>query len=1218
MNQRIKHLLSIGLFVTSFAMAQQTLQEDQDFRFAIQLENRGLYDIAALQFERFADTYPTSPQAPTALLQAGENYEKADSLARASRVYLAVLLQYPQSAILDKAQYNQGRLLAKNGEHLQAAIAYDRIKVLSPRSALIPEAQIAAAHSFLLAGDLQRSYDAAFYILENHSTHPARLRAHKTIADVHEHRGDYTLALQSLERILSDRVEDDLAATAYIQKAEILKKLGRFTQADSVLNKLVAGKYASPIVSGAALTLARSMQEQGQFRDAATVLNNALAKVTVDDKSDLWLTLGDNYYLEEDFSQAKSTYLKVANAAQTSSGLYLYRLGMVDKALGDVPSASSHFEQVLDDTTLHEKIRIHAAIEYADLIARSGRAVEGIRYLQNCVATATEQADRNELLLAIAGLQETCLQDFVGARQNYHAILAGSPKSSIADDAQYFAARSYEYEGNLKNALGEYSRYLQYYPGGDFHSISQQKVDIFRLTTPAESKTLQQAVNEIVAPVSRAGALHTLAHYQMHSFYDYARALELLESAERENADGLNLEKVYYDKGFCHFILQGKASLAKRMQEAGEHAGQLMRLAERMATNYPQSKLTDQVEYWAALANLPTQESVAARSEFLTSSINKMNNDSLRQHLQLRLVDEIVASSRGQDASQLEQAGRSLDAIISSSACERIQAEALYKRALLFYHTAKSDSSIALLNRMLLLRDSTRRVDALYLLATLYEERGNDSDAQRLYYEVAEHYFYSPSAARAEVKLISLMLRRGQVKEAEARVLAKEKTGVPRELKIFYPVKADDEALWLWTELTRRTKSPQQAVAALQQYLDLGKDSQHYAEALFAIGELADEMNKQEMALGYFQECAAIVPDEPLGQKARFKTAQLYFDRGLYEEAGERYADIRDDLSGDVRKEAFVQQIICHYRLGKLGRAEDLLKQFKKEYDDRNAEAKFLYEEGMFYINSKDFAKAEKSLKTLASRYDDVPQGARGDLGLARLYVVQTKTEEALKRLTEIPTKYKDPEIVATAFLNLADFYYENRALANTVEAGKQVLQLTNDRLMRGQALDLLINALDDLGMRDQAIAYQREYIETYPHASDLLDRRIRIGTFLYYLKEYDRAIVQLKELKPLAPANDEARVQFWIAESYAAAGLTEQAIIEYLKVRYQCQQHPKLPFGVTALYKAGEGYQKLGNLPKAKEMYETVVRERGATDDIGRHASRKLQEVEAEMGKQL
>ncbi|MBN1466547.1 tetratricopeptide repeat protein [candidate division KSB1 bacterium] len=1217
MSQQARHLLIILLFAVSFAAAQQTLQEDQDFRFAVQLENRELYDIAALQFERFADMYPTSPQAPTALLRAGENYAKSDSLSRASQAFMAVLLRYPQSAIVDKAQYHQGGVLLRNGEYLQAAMAFDRIKILSPESGLIPEAQIAAAQSYLQAGETQRSYDAAFYILENYSTHPTRLQAYKSIADVHEQRGDYTLAGQFIDRLLSDRIEDDLAADAYVQKAGLLKKLGRFTEADSVLNRLLAGTYAGPIVSRAALTLAKSMQEQRQLPEAERVLTDALAKVGAEDKDDLWLSLGDTYYLESNFSGAKSTYLKVTDQAIAGKGLNLYRLGMANKALGDVPSALTSFEQVLADTALCENIRLYAAIEYAGLLANQGRPAEGIRYLQNIVANTTDPAGRNELFLAIAVLQETHLQDFVGARQNYGAVMAGSARSAILDDAQYAIARSYEKEGDLKSALREHSRYLDYYPGGDFYATSQHKTDVLRLIAPAHAKNLQHALDEIVAGglTSRAVGQHNLAHYHMYALYDFSKALELLERAAREDADErLNLERVNFDMAFCHFALHEKATWENRPGNAAEHAGQLTRLAGSMMTSHPASKLTAQVAYWAALANLPTRESAAARLDHLTASINQMRDDSLRQHLQLRLVDEMVASQSGDDAPLSQQVNRSLDEIIAVSAAEKIQAEALYKRALLL-HRAQPDSAAILLNRLLQLRDSSRRVEGLFLLATIYDEQSNDAEAQQLYFDVAEHYFYSPWAERAEVKLIALMLRRGQVKEADRRAQAREKTGIPRELKLFYPSKVDDEALWLWAELTRRTKSPQQAVEVLQRYVDLGKDSKHYAEALFAIGALADEMNKQEMAIGYFQECTRAAPGSDLGQKARLATAQLYFDRGRYEEASDLYADMQKELTGDGRRQAMAQNIICLYRMGRLGRAEDLLKQFKKEFNDRNAEARFLYEEGMYYIAGKDFSKAEKTLKNLA-KYDDVPEGARGDLGLARLYVVQTKTEDALDRLTQIPQKYKDPEIVATAYLNLADFYYENRALANTVDAGKRVLELTKDGPMRAQALDLLINANDDLGMRDQAIAYQRDYIEAFPHAPDILDRRIRIGTFFYYLKEYDRAISQLKELKPLTPADDEARVQFWIAESYAAAGLTEQSIIEYLKVRYQCQQHPKLPFGVTALYKAGEGYQKLDNLQKAKEMYEIVVRERGATDDIGRHASRKLQEVVAEMEK--
>ena len=89
-------ILMTAAILPGFAQ-QATLQEEQDFRFAIQLENKGLFDLAALQFERFAESYPMSVQAPHALFRAAQNYEKADSLSRAARDYQMILFQYPQS-----------------------------------------------------------------------------------------------------------------------------------------------------------------------------------------------------------------------------------------------------------------------------------------------------------------------------------------------------------------------------------------------------------------------------------------------------------------------------------------------------------------------------------------------------------------------------------------------------------------------------------------------------------------------------------------------------------------------------------------------------------------------------------------------------------------------------------------------------------------------------------------------------------------------------------------------------------------------------------------------------------------------------------------------------------------------------------------------------------------------------------------------------------------
>ncbi len=1205
-------MLIVFLLLSTIGTAQNTLQEEQDFRFAVQLESKGLFDIAALQFERYAELYPTSTQAPEALLRAGQNYEKADSLGRASHAFMAALLRYPQSPVVDRVQFSQAQLLAKNNEHLKAAIAFDRVKILAPESALIPEAQIAAAQSFLSAGEHQKAYDAALYILENYPTHPTRLQAYRAIADVHENKGDYTAAIHFLDRILGDRVEDDAAASVYTKKSQLLKKLGRYTQSDSVLFKLVTGKYGSPIVAGAAVELAKNMQAQRRFDEAEILLQDALDKVDIKDKAALWQTLGDNFYAQGDYAQARQTYMRLADSPAKSNGLYAYRLGMVNKQLKDLTAALSYFAQLQQDEALDPDIRFYGAIEYANVLALAGRAVDAVRFLQETVAGTASLAKRNELFLAMAKIQENYLNDYAGARQNYNAIIAGSPKSAILDDAQYFVARSYEHENNDKSALNEYNRYLQYYPGGDYFATSQHKVNFLKRIVPQDAANQKNILNEILAQgmsTNSPETLISLAEYQIFAFYDYERALALLQRAESmDSNERLNREKIEYDKALCFFVLHEKAVNGKNPGAAQQHSEQLQQIAKRMQMNFPASRLTAFVDFWAVQSSMPNLTAGQERIDELNSAIGRMADDSLRQHLQLQLVDEMVANSS--ERQSLQQASSILADIINQNGAGLNNPEALYKQALLLHKLSLADSATTLLNRSLVLPNNPRRVDALFLLATIYEERQNFIDAQRLYVDVVDGYFYSPWAERAEARLIGLMVKQGQASEAQKRMQAREKTGVPYELKIFYPQQVDDETLWLWAQVTRGTQSPQKAIEVLHKYLDLGKDATYRAEALFAIGELADDMHKKDMALGYFQECATSFPNDSLGQQALIKTADLYFERGMYEQARAHYETMRENLSGDLQRQAFQYLIICDFRLGKLSRAESGIKEFKKIYDDRNAEARFLYEEGMHYIDVKDLSKAEKTLKSLAGKYDDVPEGARGDLGLARLYVVQTKTEEALERLTEIPQKYKDPDIVATAYLNLADFYYENRALENTISAAKNVLDLQEKGPMRAQALDLLINAYDDLGLRDQAIAFQREYIEAYPYASNILDRRIRIGTFLYYLKEYDRAITELKDVQPLVPADDEARVQFWIAESYAAGGFTEQAIIEYLKVRYQCKQHPKLPFGVTAVYKAGEGFQKLGNYAKAKEMYEIVVRERGATDDFGRAANRKLQEL--------
>jgi tetratricopeptide (TPR) repeat protein len=1203
--------VTIMIWQANLPAQQATLQEEQDYRFAVELENKGLNDIAALQFERLANIYPFSMRAPEALMRAGQNYERADSLVKASQLYLSLLLKYPQSPLIDQAQFARAKLLAKNGEHVQAALAFDRIKVLTAQSTLVPDAQVEAAREFLQAQDYQHAADAAFYVLEKFPTHPLRLKAHYLMAQIHEAKQENMDALENLDRILSEKIEDEFAARVYTDKARLLNKIGRFAQADSVLQKLIKGNYGGPIVGAAAVQLAESLLSTRNFTASARLFSDVLPKVDEKSRAALLLLQADSDLMQNEWALAKAALaqIKPEQLASSQAGYY-YRLALVERSLLNPRDALTFYQKALTDTLADPQMIHYVKIDYARMLAAAGQPLDAVRLLQEYLRDLTVSTFRNQVFYKIAAIMERYLRDYDGARQNYQAIIAGAARCALVDDAQYYIALTFVKQSQPENALDAFNRYLTYYPGGDYDQQCRRQAELYRLLTFDQSGGPSQAP----AALSSAEMIYRLALLDLYSRHQYNRVYVSLQQALKEDSNHrLNKAELMHLMAACLYAQIDADAQAELSPGRQTDLDKLHNLAQQMLAEFPDSPFAHKVNGWDVQLRLDVLSKNEDKQQAIEEELQRLpigSDDDLRHNLTLELVDVLTI------ADSTHHAGQLLDGLLAEQIPDAVKAQALLKYAHLLLRQSLPDSAAPLLATLYGLHDPVTQIEGSYLLAFL-NEKNNPFEAQRLYAEIIDRYYYSPFAERAQIQLISLLLKQGQYRQAEQLIQQRQAEGVPKELHLLFPPTGDQESVWLWAELHRRTSPAQQALPFYYDYLELGRDTPHRAEALFAVAELSEKMNNQETALGYYAEIAEAFPQDTLSQRALLKTAELYFERGIYDKARDQYVIIAKRLDGSFRQDALEQQIICEYRLGNTGRAADLEKDFKKAYDDRNAEARFLYEAGLLSMAKKDFDAAEKAFKNLSGKYDDVPEGARGDLGLAQLYVIQTKTEDALKRLTSIPEKYKDPEIVATAFVNLADFYYKNRQIENSIAAATRVLDLRENGPLRAQALDLLIDAYDDINLRDKAIALQREYIELYPYDPDLMNRRIRIGVFLYGLKEYDRAISQLKELRPLVPAEAEAEVQYWIARSYADAGMTEEGIIEYLKVRYQCKP-TKLPWGATALYEAGQGYRKLGNLAKAREMYDLVVRERGATDNIGRAANTKIQEIDAELKKAL
>ncbi|MBN1997798.1 tetratricopeptide repeat protein [candidate division KSB1 bacterium] len=1210
------------LYTVCWLSAQSLIQEEQDFTFASQLAEKGMYDLAAVQFSRYAETYPLSPKAPEAMFKAAVNFEKADSLGKAASTYMSLLLKFPDSRFIDRAIYNRAAILSNRGEHRDAAVTFSRLYLFLPESELVPDAQIAACREYLKINDLKSAAESVDILLEKFSTHPLRLEARYLLAEIQRRQNQPSLALGQLDRILSDRVNDELAVKARYLRAKIFEQMGKYTLADSVLYTIVNSGAKMDTIYAAGKKLARTLFDRGQCAKSIDVIQKILALEPAD-PFDFLSLLCDNYYMLENYDAALSALQKIQpNSLDNSRRIgYEFRMGKVRGQLKEYAYALENYLQTItyvDTIKSLQMLKHESIISAAKALVELNRPGEAVRRLQNYINADQPVKHIDEILYQMGQIQEEHLKDYFGARQNYSSISSLSYKSQLSDDTILGVARTFETEGNYSLAIGEYNRYFQLYPGADDYDRIEKRVDYLRKFKLVRSDQAQNALNNMMAQnmlgASPARMLLDWAKQQITIFHDYKKALASLKKIIGKGQEDVQEEELFYLMALCHARL-ADYYLVNKQSTFSTHLDTLNKTLSYLTQNFPESRYIPGIWYELTRLQLSVTEEKSQKIEILENSIGSsiILPDSLDNSLKYLLLKELVHDRNTFNPANVTRAknlAKDITAIRSPLA-----GRAFFLEGVMYLWMERPDSAANLIQRVINEYSlSPDVVKAYFILADIHDLLGLWNEAERLYTVVSEQYYYSKLAPYARERLMNMLVRQGKSREAIKRYKQLE-TQVPREFAIYFSGASDDEMLWFFAQAQMQEDKPNEALYSLKRYLLNYPNGKYRKEALNQAGELANQLNHLDMALGYFEELIRTFPKDSLAQSASVRAGDIYYDRGLFDKALSRYIQVGDSVHQDLKITSKAKQILCEYKLGNVVRASAMAEQFEREFNNAPYQAEFLYEEGLYYLNQKDFKEAEKTFRLLSKRYDDIPAGGRGELGLARMYVITNKTEDALKSLTKIPEKYQDPEIVATAYLNLGDFYYENRQDENCILACVKVLDLREHGPLRARAIQLLVDAYDNLGMRDRAISLLREYIEMYPGDPEILQKKIRVGVLLYYLKDYDRAIAHLRQLKPLVSDEDEPRVQYWIAKSYADHGNREQAIVEFLKVKY-LSKPGKLPYGATALYEAAMEYRKLGNLTKAKELLQQVVRERGTSDNIGQAASMKIREIDAEMQK--
>ena len=1212
-------LLGIMLLNPGYAQKQESLlQEEQEYRFAAQLSTRGMYDLAAHQFLQYADRYGSSPRAAEALFKAAENYELLQEPAKASSTYMRLLLSYPQSALIDKALFNQGKILSAAGEPLNAALTFERIRLFVPTSELVPMALLAASADFQRAGQSGKALDAARSVISDFPSHALVARARYQIAGTYKALQRPAAAVTELDKIAMERVDAELAVSVQLLKGQLFDELGRYALADSLLEALIHSGTVNDSVGVAAQSLARSLLRRGLTERSLKVVEKAL-QLNLDDlyKTQLRILQGDNYMMQSDLRAAlRALDLADGELIPAEKIQLSFRKGVLQERLGEKALAISHYAQVIhapDSSAAARMLRHKALISQTNLLAELGNGADALRSLRRHF---DQHADLRDVILLQRGkIQMNYLQDSPSARRSFMMLNEFYPQSPLVDDAQWLTAESYQQQKEHAQARREYKRYIDLYPAGDDIDRAVAHHDYLQSFVPLQNEGAPFLTDLLLGHLAGDQNL-TLARFFIEEQHDFKRGLDILRRLQRAGLDDDDHAAMLYLTGLAHARLCEKYTFAADSNQARLHLDSLSAVHQHLSAPFGKSASwtqTDALLKWCQWRLSPPSR----QRVFLADALLQQEGGHSHSGL-LRLDQAQFWYKTGVDSNStplLRRSGRLCSDLIAESSDPEMKAKALLLQSRIYTALQQPDSARHAIEWMLSRLPRTQTaVPAALELAQTYEKMGLLSKASDTYVDWAYHYFYSDKAGRVMGKACQLFLKQQQYEQARSCIERSDARTVVPELLPYLPENGDDEMLWLSAQTFMLQSDIPQAMHALKNYLLSSPRGGHRGEALLQLADFYAQSRNYQAALGHYEQVSA-AGDDSLTALALIRKADLLYTTKEYKNAQPVYAQVKTLFKGEVQQLAAKQEVLCEYRAGSLARARILADAYRKQYKDRKAEAEFIYEDGTVCLINKDFRCAEDQFRELGSKYRDVSWGAEGELNLARLYVLLNRTEEALKLLTAIPNRYNDPRIIALAYVNLGEFYYENRQLENCITAGRSALEYPVVGPVRQRATELLIRVYDDLRLWDNAVVLLRHLIRDYPDDENAFNRKIQMGIFLINLKEYDRGIAALRELLPLADAENEAEIQYWIAKAYHERGDTAAAITEFLKVKYVCRPS-KLPWGTTALYEAGQAYVKIGQLRLARSLFQEIVRELGVGDQFGRVANERVREIDAELAK--
>ena len=1223
-------VLSFIIFTNSTHAANTLTAEDRDtiraqeqdtavvdeFAIAVQLFEDGDYSLAMDHFRSIIDSYPQTSQGIESRYYLGMVYRQIGQHENARMTLQTFALTFPDHRRAPDAWLNVADIYAEQNRFNDAGLALERLFQFHPDHEIVPASMLKASMYFEKAGDRKKSDEYLRRIILQHGRSDVNLTARLKFGQYRLDDGAYSQAGDVFRRVIAEIPGQATDSRSVAMRAEAIFGLARsyhslrvFDRADEEYGRVIDQYENTPSYPNALLYRARLHQEQGRHLEAVDLFRRVQRSTEGSDDEDkrfiarrAMLGIAESYNALGDYSSAATFFdLYARQYAGTASKQELITIwqgaARSNEGMNNYHRAVEWWDRIVEVDSpedVKEEAYIRSAMNRIAAQNYRGAAERLRKYADDFNTPQTAEA-----LYRLATLYEERLNDPRKALAGYEELAYRFPESRFIDNAVYGQARMQFKIGNDRTAYHIVSEFPQRFPGSELIAdvrMLEEELDVYHLQDrDGGFESITMLMSEMIAGSPRGELAFQLGDIYLNKLKQYPEAARQFESA-------LSMDLTEEQKTRAEYLYA--YSLYRMAQRSEDRRSEALAKLSGLSERPRRSPNSETISYY----HLEVLRFVAGPAEFINAA---------EKYIEMFPRSEHTHNVRLAHAETLEEIGERTHAmekykqIVQQYQNQPVAGEASIRLAR--YHSAAGEYREAVDLFTAYIRrypDGIHIADAMVSAAELHRRNGRFGEAIDIYRQFVRHYRYHSMIDDAKQDLASALIEDNRYREAFELF---EDIIARYESSHFEPSAVPDNILYSAGIAAYRSGANDSAVEFFERYVVRDRSSERAGIASIILGELFYARGKTQIAGFHFGRVSEIVTQ---GTDNR-DIADLLYLNGRYEEAAPHLNAVAANAASDGMKKTYrTREIIALLRSGNVNEGRRLIESFKSDYpDEKTTLGEFDFEIAMQQFRNRAYDNAVRTFQQFLQQYQAHEKVAYAHFYLGRTWEAVGRRSDAKKKYEEVLESFPDSGIIPDVHLAYAGLLLRDEQFVEAIDHYRIIMETAHDDddLMY-YTMQNLAQAYEEIGFNEASLGLIENFIERFPNDPAVIDKQVKIGTLYQRVRQYERSVEKFQSLILYADRTLETELRYYTGDSFHMMGNYERAIKEFKTVTEIDPRTTQLDWTATALYMAGQSYERMDKPDEAIAAYQEIIDRRGIEGQYKAAARREIDRVRTEM----